>query len=344
MRAPSPNHHQLVDDSDYSDTVWSQRGPLFHMTRPSSILGVVLFHMVGIYLALSSMNLTNQYWTILFKCPELWLTLACEVLISSTSMVINDYYDAKLGRDAFKKVNLHKKVLVNGRVSMALAKRFVTYLYSLALVLVCFVPGAPTRLAITLGLMLTYLYTKHLKPLLGIKNVVCASLVALTPWTSGMASMYTVGGFKTNVFGVASLWRLFAALFLGVLGREIILDCNDVVCDTKAGIRTLPVEYGREVSSGIALATTICMSLIALSQPVLQVMNLWRSNPSASFWGMLKSTPVLSRRLGLALTASIIMLRRSWQVYQTRGKDSKVNSTAVDESLITVIFLLASFV
>jgi 4-hydroxybenzoate polyprenyltransferase len=256
-------------------------------------------------------------------------------------MVVNDYYDAKLGRDVWKE---KQKVLISGDVPLWLAKRFVTYLYSIALVIVCFLPGAPTRLSVTSGLMLTYLYTKHLKPLLLVKNVVCASLVALTPWTSGAAALFLTQG-STNIFAVPALWRLFLSLFFGVMGREIMLDCNDVIPDKEAGVKTLPLVYGRDFASGIALCTTMCMSAIALSQPVWELMSqMWSSSTTTTLWNVLKLSPVVARRLGFALTASVIMLWRSWQVYRTKGKDSTVNSTAVDESLITVVFLLASFV
>jgi len=337
---PTPTH---ATSSRTTDTVWSKRQLLFRMTRPTSIPGVVLFHMVGTYLALQTIGYTHNYWNVLLKSPKLWLTFVCELLVSSTSMIINDYYDAKLKRDAHKQVNLDKKVLVSGKVSFPLAKRFVTYLYSLALLLVCFLPGAPTRLAVTMGLMVTYLYTKHLKPVLLVKNIVCASLVALTPWTSASAAIYTVAPTTTSVHVVTipSLARLFAALFFGVMGREVMLDCNDVKSDKHAGIQTIPVTCGCGYSSRVALCTTICMSIIAVSQPIWQ---LWKTTAQMSLWNVLQSSPVTCRRLGLALTASIIMLRRSWQVYQTRGKDSRINSTAVDESLMTVVFLLASFI
>jgi len=114
-----------------------------------------------------------------------------------------------------------------------------------------------------------------------------------------------------------------------------------VKSDSKVGVPTLPVQHGCAYSSKVALCTTICMSIIAVSQPLWQVLQLC-TNTTSSLWNVLKS--LSCRRLGLALTASISMLQRSWQVYQTRGKDLGINSTVVDESLMTVVFLLASFV
>ena len=335
------------NNDDSLSSLWSKRRELVGMTRPSSIVGIVLFHMVGTYLALSRSTAgfsRNDYWNILLKQPSMWIVFICEVLVSSTSMIINDYHDAKLGRDAFKSVNLEKKVLVSGQVSLPLAKKFVTHLYSMALVLVCLVPGAPTRLAVTLSLMLTFLYTKHLKPLFGVKNVVCALLVACTPWTSAMAALYTTTN-TSNAFwiSISACWRLVLSLFCGVFAREVMLDCNDVDCDTKAGIDTIPVRYGCGRASAVSLLSTLVMSAIALSQPLHQILQEY-SREGVPLVNFVKTRPIQTQRLGFALTASIIMLRRSWQVFQTRGKNAKVNSTAVDESLITVVFLLASFI
>lgn len=324
---------------NHNTSLWSKRRELVGMTRPSSIIGISLFHMVGTYLALNS----DTYWNILLKRPSLWIVFLCEILVSSTSMIINDYHDAKLGRDAYKKVNLKKKVLVSGKVSFPEAKTFVTYLYSVALILVCLLPGAPTRLAITTSLMATFLYTKHLKPKFGIKNAVCAMLVACTPWTSSMAALYTTNTKHAFHTSILACGRLVSCLFFGVVAREIMLDCNDVDCDNKTGIATIPVKYGCGRASAVSLLATLCMSAIAMSQPLYHILKEY-TQTSVSMGNVFKSHPIQTRRLGLALTASIIMVRRSWQVFQTRGKNPQVNSTAVDESVLTVVFLLASFI
>ena len=73
---------------------------------------------------------------------------------------------------------------------------------------------------------------------------------------------------KTRRFPLGSRARLVGEWwwhsFL-VLGREIMLDCNDVDSDKRAGIQTLPVKYGCCVASAVALCSAICMSGIALS-------------------------------------------------------------------------------
>ena len=186
--------------------------------------------------------------------------------------------------------------------------------------------------------MLTYLYTVHLKPIPLVKNVVCALLVALAPLTSGSATVALMAApqKRTIVWSVQQqqpLWRLFGALFCGILAREVMMDCNDIVTDRAAGIRTVPVLRGRAQASALSLLVTICMASILCIPPGIEV---WR------LWPTLHRTAVL-RRLALATAASGWTLWRSWQVFRSKGKDQAMIHRAVTEGLFTVALLLASF-
>jgi hypothetical protein len=136
---------------------------LLKMARVENFPGVILFHMIGTWLAVCQYqtyaNPINQitYWGLLMS-PPMMLTLISLLLTSSTSMLVNDYYDFKLGNDA----NKPSKALQ--RVPLAVCKKALYYLYAVALLTVTFLPGAPARFAVTGGLMLTFLYTKHVKP------------------------------------------------------------------------------------------------------------------------------------------------------------------------------------
>jgi 4-hydroxybenzoate polyprenyltransferase len=364
-----------------STSVWSKTnmGPLFQLVRPANFPGIVLFHMMGVYLALLgsigtiskgavNMNWT-LYWNILLKEPTMWLVLAALLLTSSTSMVVNDYYDAKLGRDdvgVVTNVNgdingvvnqmINNHPLAQGRVSLPTARRFLSYLYGAALVTLACLPGVHVRLSVVLGLILTYFYTQSLKPVTWVKNVVCASLIALSPLTSGMAALTVmqqhanqqavVGGDANTMLAwtatgmiLPRLWRLTATLFFGILGREIMMDCNDVENDGRANVRTVPVVHGRRFASAIAFGTTVIMAGLTVGLELLEIVTTTRTGT------FLDSIPrQAARRLALAGIASALTLRRSWQVYRTQGSDSKAVDKAVDESLVTVAILLASFV
>jgi len=300
-------------------TVRSCLPDLIAMTRPSNLPGVVLFHMLGTYLALQNGN----YWKFLFQ-PSMMVTLVALVLTSSTSMLVNDYYDFKLGHDSMKPF---QPLNTPSRLPLNVAKRFLSYLYAAALLFVTIVPGVPARMAVIMGLMLTFWYTQHLKPRTWLKNAVCASLIALSPLTSGVATMSLTG---TSV-GWTPLFRVVSMLFVGILGREITMDINDVGDDQNHGVRTVPVVYGRKFASSIGLVCSLVVAGLAVAGPLVQSI-------SGEF------TARLLRRLSLALIGSAAQVRRGWQVFHTEGQDPEVVNKAVDEGLLTVVLLLASFV
>lgn len=324
---------QLDPSFDHQESILDNIGPLLELTRPKNFPGVVLFHMTGIYLALSSSSLAGtsiNYWMLLCKSPGLWGTLFALLLVDSTSMVVNDYYDAKLGRDETR----DDRALVAGRVSFDTTKRFVSYLYAAALILAAFLPGAVTRLSVIMGLILTYLYTQYMKPVTWLKNLVCASLIALSPWSSGSAALHValqVDRASWTQLAISSLWRLVGALFCGVMAREILMDCNDVENDRRAGVRTVPIVHGRRYASRVAFAGTCGMTLLTLAGPIQQVCR-----------GVV-ATNVALRRLMLGAAACGLSLFRGWRVVQTEAKDAVMVKRTVDEELLSVLLVLASF-
>jgi 4-hydroxybenzoate polyprenyltransferase len=332
-------------------TIWSSRKELFRMTRPNNIPGVILFHMLGVYSVVSQVAPdTHTYWSILLKEPVIWLTLISTNLVSASSMVVNDYYDAKLGRDTLKQMNskggdgtqekwmLHKDT---GLWNKLVTRRFLMYLYSIALCISNCLPGIPTRLSVTAALMMTYLYTVHLKPMTWVKNIVCASLIALAPWTSGSCALYLLQQHGNNialsgVWSIPALWRVFAVLFFGVFGRELLMDCADVDADRATGIRTIPVVYGCSTASKIAMASAILLTYFAMFAPIKQLLLL------PSFVPVWNSTPM--RRLVLALAACGLQLRGTWSAVRTNGTDRVAIDNVISQSLFTVVLLMASFV
>ena len=299
---------------------------LISMTRPSNLPAVVLLHMLGTYLALQSTPLSSssQLWRVLAK-PGSMVTLVALLLTTSTSMLVNDYFDYKLGNDSLKPL----KPLPAHRVDLITAKNFVSILYGIALVCVTLIPGAPARLAMLMGLILTFYYTQHLKPRTWLKNTVCATLTSLAPLTSGISALALMNQTWTNP---VSLWRVTAMLFVGILGREMTMDLNDVEDDSAHGVRTVPVKYGRKYASKVTFGCSMIMSVFALSGPIWQVVVEQVRTAGAV------------RRLSLASLGCGLMLRRAYQVFRTKGEDYEVVATAVDEGLLTVVLLMASFV
>ncbi len=301
-------------------TVRSCLPDLFAMTRPSNLPGVILFHMLGTYLAIHNTGATSSYWRILLS-PSMMMTLMALLLTSSTSMLVNDYYDFKLGHDSTKPF---QPLNTPSRLPLDVLKRFLSYLYAAALVTVTMVPGVPARMAVVMGLMLTFWYTQHLKPRTWLKNAVCASLIALSPLTSGVGAMSFTG--TTGEWG--PLLRVVSMLFVGILGREITMDIKDVQDDSNHGVRTVPVVYGPKVASAIGFVCAIGVAGLALVGPISQF-SLGNFNV---------------RQWILAVVGGAAQLRRGWQVFQTEGQNTDLVHKAVQEGLVTVILLLASFV
>jgi hypothetical protein len=69
-----------------NDSLWEKRGVLFQMTRPTSIPGILMFHMLGIFLTLRETGQSHLYWKTLTR-PVVWMTLLSVNFVSATSMV-----------------------------------------------------------------------------------------------------------------------------------------------------------------------------------------------------------------------------------------------------------------
>ena len=242
-------------------------------------------------------------------------------------MVVNDYYDAKLGRDQ----NMNRP-LVTGELSFKLVRRYLSLLYAIALLCCAVLPGALARFSVILSLMLTYWYTNHLKPMTWVKNAVCAFLIAFAPLTSGSAALHLVSGglfHGLHVLRVGPIWRVVAMLFFGILGREMTMDCNDVENDRAVGVQTIPVVHGLAFTSRMALACAGVATALALVGPIWEIGRVPRVT-----W---------ARRLALAAVASAIQLTGAIKVWRTEGRDRDVVTSAVDDGVKTILLFLASF-
>lgn len=302
---------------------------LIAMARPANLPGVVLFHVLGVHLATkgTSMSLVR-----LLAAPSMLATLVVLLLISSTSMLVNDYYDFKLGNDSTKKT----KPLGN-RVPMIVAKRFLSYLYAVSFLCLAMVPGVAARMTASAAYMLTFWYTEHLKPKTWLKNIFCAGLIALSPLTSGVAALAHIGASSVTTAsdgGIWSLMRLVALIFFGILGREITMDINDVEDDRRTGVLTVPVVHGRRFASVVSLVCPILAASFAIAGPLMKTMQ----RPEVTL------SRVLMRQWIFALLGSFAQVRRGWEVFQTKGEDSDVASRAVDEGLLSVVLYLISFI
>jgi len=357
-------------------TILSSIGPLLKMTRPGNLVGVVCFYLLGIYRSLCSLNLatTGNLIRTVFK-PSMVATLFSLVLICSTSMMVNDYYDGKSGLDSYKlsnplsdasratqshhinpNPNQAYKPLASGEVTYPITKRFLSYLYASLLISATLLPGVTARLSVILASMLTYWYTQHLKPKTWLKNVTCAALIALAPFTSASAALHLLAnGSLSGAQGLGMAWRLMGrltlALFSGVMGREIMMDIVDCEADKAANVVTVPVRYGRRFASRVGLGCMVGTSVLTTVGPLVQLLTLETSvgvllRSGGGGLAMVAAAlrlPAL-RRLILALTSSFWLIARAYQVQRTEGRDEIIMDRTIEDSKVCVLLILASFI
>ena len=118
-------------------------------------------------------------------------------------------------------------------------------------------------------------------------------------------------------------------MFFGFLGREILMDINDVVDDRLHRIKTIPVRYGRVVAARVALVSTTIMSITCLAG----VVGIQQQQQQRRHFA----------QVACALLGTVAQLRRVYQVTRTGGTSKDLVDKAVEEGKVTMLFLLASF-
>jgi 4-hydroxybenzoate polyprenyltransferase len=312
-------------------------------------------------------------WSILYSLvthPSLIATLIAILLISAASMVVNDYYDARLGVDTFRisknksLPSMQPKPLALGEVSFDAVKQFLYYLYSFLLLSSSLIPGIPTRLSVVAATILTFVYTKHLKPHTWIKNISCAMLMALSPFTSGAATLYTLASDQRyqNVIRSVSLSSfpsilsilltsvgpLVLTLFCGFMSREIVMDISDYESDKASYIMTIPVKYGRRMAIRVAFGFLIAMSISACFYPVWRLFHIDWTTALSPALGLPKVISIIGRSPDVwnacfSILGSAWMMIRLQQVLRTEGEDRRVLDRFIEEGKGAIFFILASF-
>ncbi|GMH63054.1 hypothetical protein TL16_g03617 [Triparma laevis f. inornata] len=215
------------------------------------------------------------------------LIFSCLSLVTTTSMVVNDYFDARSGTDL---VNLEKgatllnKPMATGLVPLPYAKKFVSILYSTMLLLVCLLPQPGTRLAVVISSILTFLYTNQIKPFTFWKNISCAIVIACTPLIGGIAVLNGGAHFSNK-----ACFKLYIELlpqvmsvFFGIMSREILMDIMDEEGDASAGVKTIPVVYGKKFAGAVSTVFSGVMASIVFRQcwvrfRVNKIMSAWKA-------------------------------------------------------------------
>lgn len=365
---------EKIDQTPIAETTKNRRymHQLFLMMRPINFPIVTLFHVLGVHLSLNlwKTNASNTPMLLpLLKNPSMLMVLLSLLLVTSTSMITNDYYDARNGVDvptSTERDSVHYHPLSQDLIPYSITKTFDSYLYAILLLSSAFVPGVIPRLMVLSGAIITYLYTVHLKPRTWIKNWSCAALVAMSPITSGLAAFEILtekyGGTAVSMKCLCQspLVFLVLALFAGITSREILMDITDVESDARAGIQTIPVKYGTIVAANVAMGWSFLSGVAACASPLMKCISHTKEfiGPFSGVETLRNSliAPVESckyvcstlmspdlRRLLLSIIGSTMLLYRAYTVVKSDGEDVYLAEQAVGSSLISVLLVLASF-
>ena len=171
-------------------------GELLAMARPHNIpssIGLVLF---GAY----SVERSYAFFARPPVAAQVALSILLTVIVTTTSCIINDYFDYTRGVDT--ELNNADRPLVAQRISPTAVKRMLKWAYAVHIGLLCLVSSAPLRLYVYANTMLTYAYTKHIKPVTFLKNAICASVVAMAV---GFGAVASAGAFTVGMIPIASI-------------------------------------------------------------------------------------------------------------------------------------------
>jgi len=194
-------------------------------------------------------------------CAQLALVTVLVLLTTATSMMVNDYWDHALNVDSD---DTHAdRPLVSQTLQPPTVKAALKCMYAGHLALILLVSTPSLRLCIYFNTLATFLYSRVFKPLPGVKNLVCAAVIAMSV---GTGAAVVSGG--SVLAGIAAVWPLMLVVFAGTLHREVLMDVLDADGDAAAGIRTVPVLLGRRRALLAAAAPLlVAAAVLTLANP-----------------------------------------------------------------------------
>lgn len=242
---------------------------IFRLIRYKNLLMLVLIMLLTKYGILHYLQETNNL-TVL----QTVLIIFSVINISAGGYIVNDMSDLVADR-----INKPHKLYIEDQISSSYAWRLYLLTNSLGLIAgcyVCFILTKPwNTLLFIIPILLLFVYSKYLKRLALIGNVVISLLAALVIF---MLYAFTDRFAAHGLLGLDFILMYFMSFsFLTTLIREIIKDIEDIKGDYKQGMKTLPILLGRIRARNIAILLSIvfAMSLIVVNQLFLNDAQLW---------------------------------------------------------------------
>ena len=174
-------------------------------------------------------------------------------LVMASGNIINDIFDLEID-----KINRPERPLPSGKISNKEA--LVLYFIFLLLSFMCsWFINLPAFLIVVVSTLILYLYSKYIKRIPLVGNIIVAFLTGL---------VFIYGGFVVDNPKAAIVPALFA--FLINLIREVVKDMEDINGDRMIGVITLPIKFGFQKSRVLILVITIFLVLFTLYPFLIQ--------------------------------------------------------------------------
>ena len=216
---------------------------------------------------------------------QLGLTTLASAAVSSSSMLLNDLVDYRLGVDTA--LSQPDRPLVRGDVQPQQVQDALQLVHIFQLFALCCLQTLPARLILLVAMLVTTFYTLHLKPVLVVKNVACALVVAAAPAFGAVA----VSGQLRTALRPAML------VFCVITHREILMDIEDREGDAAAGLRTLATVFGARGAVAMAAAPLAAAASLTPAKTALLV------QAGVSFLSLALAVQTAPLALALALLA-----------------------------------------
>lgn len=229
LEGAKTSHTTVIPSTTFSE----QASAIFQMCRPKNLPACVLIHVAALRSIQNAVASDLSLQELLFR-PGILATLAALLLITSVSMLLNDYYDSKSGVDFENndRTDGEEKPLVSGVISRAVVRQVITVLCIAIITCTFAVPSNVAKLGIVASGVAVYYYTEYIKPITWVKNICCATLIAASPVVSAFAAFRQIlrDSPKTVALSASSLFpigRMVFSMFSWCMSREIVMDIRD---------------------------------------------------------------------------------------------------------------------
>eukprot|EP00419_Tripos_fusus_P000399 CAMPEP_0172674208 /NCGR_PEP_ID=MMETSP1074-20121228/12615_1 /TAXON_ID=2916 /ORGANISM="Ceratium fusus, Strain PA161109" /LENGTH=348 /DNA_ID=CAMNT_0013491607 /DNA_START=161 /DNA_END=1207 /DNA_ORIENTATION=- len=254
--------HRLIKRKRRPQPAWSRKCMAFwKMSRPQNIPLSLLLVLAGAFGA------GGKAWLNVASVRlQVLLCAILTVMVTTSSCIVNDYFDFLASTDTEE--SQASRPLVAKDITAAEVKRSLKWFYFLVLVCICLVDTRALRIYVLVNAVLTYIYTKSLKPRGFVWKNGCVSLIITLAIGLGAAAVQQQAA-GALARGLCAVFPSMVITFCGIFAREIIMDVSDVEGDRATGIKTLAVVAGPSTALRTAQAFVLPILLLQLLVPML---------------------------------------------------------------------------